>query len=176
MKKPLLLVIGGVLFVIGAGVAFLARDEPPKKPLLELSAAPLARLSDGEAHTFATLPSAPRLVNFWATWCAPCIFEMPLLEQASLKYKNVHFSGIAIDHPDLVHPFLDKIGVTYDIWTPKFDIFLLFEGYGNKNGVLPYTLLLDKNGDVIARKIGEFHSVEDIGKFISENLSENIAN
>ena len=177
MKKALLFLIGGGLFVAGVGVSLLiGRDEPPRKPLLEISAASLARLDGGDEQTFAKLPPMPRLVNFWATWCAPCIFEMPLLEKASQKYKDVHFSGIAIDHPDLVRPFLNKMAITYDIWTPKFDIFLLFEGYGNKNGVLPYTLLLNENGDVIARKIGEFHSVEEIGEFISENLTENIVN
>ncbi len=163
------IIFGAVCVVLGIVAAATTAVLRPPSAVLDLHTAQMADL-DGAATTFADLPPSPRLVNFWATWCAPCVHEMPLLEEAARRNPAVHFSGIALDHADLVRPFLREVAITYDILTPKFDIFLLFEEIGNENGVLPYTLLLDEKGGIIARKIGEFHSAEEIGEFISAHL------
>lgn len=157
-----------ILGIIAALTTTAART--PKTAAANLQTAPFANL-DGTETIFADLPPARRLVNFWATWCAPCVHEMPLLQQAAQANSDVHFSGVAVDHADLVRQFIGDMKITYDIFTPKFDIFLLFEDVGNENGVLPYTLLLDEEGGIIARKIGEFHSLEEINSFLSENLT-----
>ncbi len=170
MKRGAKIAFGAVFAVLGfALAAAVAVNQKPEKSPLNIQTAPLAFLDGGET-AFAKMPPAPRLVNFWATWCAPCVHEMPLLEEAARQNPAVHFSGVAVDHPDLIRPFLRKIPVTYDILTPKFDIFFLFDTYGNKTGALPYTLLLDEKGGILARKIGEFHSAEEINSFISGNL------
>lgn len=174
MPRKYFIILGALFAVLGlaAALATFTIGTTPishKEPPLNLQEAPMASL-DGAEVSFAELPPMPRLVNFWATWCAPCVHEMPLLDEAATLNSGVHFSGIAIDHADLAKPFVEKIGVKYDIYTPKFNIFFLFEQIGNKNGVLPYTLLLDAKGKIVASKTGEFHSAEEIGKFISDNL------
>ncbi|MGU9950978.1 MAG: TlpA family protein disulfide reductase [Gammaproteobacteria bacterium WSBS_2016_MAG_OTU1] len=159
-----------VFIVLGALTAFWYAPPPEVSPPPNLVTLPLQTLDGGET-SYAELPPKPRVVNFWATWCAPCVHEMPIIDMAAKANPDVHFSGIGIDSPILIKPFLEEIAINYDIYTPKFNIFLLFEQIGNENGVLPYTLLLDENGAIIAKKIGEFHSVEDINNFISENRS-----
>ena len=92
---------------------------------------------EGEKTSYAQLPPSRRLVNVWATWCAPCIHEMPLLAEAAKAMPQIHFSGIAVDDPILVKPFLKKVNVDYDIYTAAFNMFWLFEQGGNPNGSLP---------------------------------------
>lgn len=171
MKKAALLAAGAILVVAGAAASWIhqMRNAEPPPARLDLQTAEFTFL-DGDETTFASMPPAPRLVNFWATWCPPCLHEMPLLDEAAQRHMKVRFAGVAIDHPDLARKFLEKNPVNYDILSPKFDIFLLFEEAGNESGVLPYTLLLGEDGAIIAEKTGEFHSGEEIDSFISENL------
>ena len=162
------ILFGAAFLVLGIIAAAITGTQTPDTPILQT--APLATLDEGET-TFADLPPAPRLVNFWATWCAPCIHEMPLLQQAAKDNPDIHIAGIAVDHAELVRPFVEENAIKYDIFIPKFDIFFLFEQINNETGVLPYTILLNEKGDIIARKIGEFHSVEEINLFIAKNLT-----
>lgn len=170
----------GALFAVG-GIAVGLWDSqvtaPPAESAkialasdLSLATAPLLLL-DGTPKTLADFPRQLRLVNFWATWCAPCIHEMPLLEAAQKNHPQVKFVGISIDEAAVAKKFLREMSITYDIFTAKFDIFYLFSQNGNKNGVLPYTLLVDSEGKIVAQKLGEFHSTEDIEQFISANTS-----
>ena len=152
---------------IAAAVWNLPREDSPPPDVLQL---PLRGL-EGEKTSYAQLPPSRRLVNVWATWCAPCIHEMPLLAEAAKAMPQIHFSGIAVDDPILVKPFLKKVNVDYDIYTAAFNMFWLFEQGGNPNGSLPWTILLDEKGNVVADKIGEFHSAAEIGRFVAEGFN-----
>jgi len=97
--------------------------------------------------------------NFWATWCAPCREEIPLLMAARQKYgpKGVEIVGIAIDNAAKVGDFSASFNISYPILLAEADGLELLRKLGNGAGGLPYTVIADRQGSVIHRKLGAFH-------------------
>ena len=128
------------------------------------------RESSGEGGLMATrfpdLAGKPRqltewrgrvlVCNFWATWCAPCREEIPLLVAARAKYaaKGVEIVGIAVDSGAKVGDFARSLGVTYPILLSEADGLEHMRNLGNSSGGLPYTVFFDREGRVAHRKLG----------------------
>ena len=96
------------------------------------------------------------VVNFWATWCAPCREEIPLLVKLQDKYgaRGVQFVGIAIDQPDKVRPYAAELGMNFPILIGGLDAIELARGMGNRASVLPFTLIIGRDGKVAATEVG----------------------
>ena len=90
------------------------------------------------------------LLNFWATWCAPCRKEMPMLMDLQRQYgaTGLQVVGIALDDIQSVKSFVDTFGISYPVLVGMEDVFETSEAYGNQEGVLPYSVLIDKTGIV----------------------------
>jgi peroxiredoxin len=159
-----------VIAIVGAALGFLAggwirpMQTPPQRD------APAA-LRIGDAMPDATLPGLdgkPRslaewrgklvLVNFWASWCAPCREEMPLLDatQKRLAAKGLQIVGIANDNASATREFLAKTPVGYPILVDDPEHGDLSERLGNSRDVLPYTVLVGRDGRIVARRPGNF--------------------
>lgn len=112
---------------------------------------------NGQAHALNQFQGNILVVNFWATWCAPCREEMPELSHFydTYKNKNVVVLGIAIDEPDAVNTFQTETPVTYPIFTSESEGMLLTESLGNHKGVLPFTLIIDKHGNIAKTFFGK---------------------
>jgi thiol-disulfide isomerase/thioredoxin len=96
------------------------------------------------------------LLNFWATWCPPCIKEFPTLDQFSRSHGGqVQVIGLAIDSPAPVLEFLARQPVDFAIGLAAMSGTDLSRRLGNPSGVLPYTVLLNAKGQVVQRKLGE---------------------
>ena len=100
----------------------------------------------------------PLLINVWASWCGPCIEEMPELQRFSAKEgaDGVQVVGIALDDPDAVRAFLQRVPVAYPILIESAGPADASVSLGNRKGVLPYSVLIGADGTLLERRVGPF--------------------
>lgn len=112
--------------------------------------------SNGGTLSLAIAQGKPTLINFWATWCPPCVKEMPELNRFHRAFapKGWKVIGLAIDGPTPVKEFLAKVGVGFDIGLAGFGGTELAQALGNTSGGLPFSVLIDAKGRVQHRKMG----------------------
>ena len=125
----------------------------------------------GEFISPADFSGKTLLINFWATWCAPCRQEMPMLMDLQRKYASsgLQVVGIALDDAQGVRSFVETYGISYPILVGSEDVFETSVAYGNDEGVLPYSVLIDKTGVVRWQYAGIIQHAE-ITKLLSEFL------
>ncbi len=97
----------------------------------------------------------PVVVNFWATWCPPCVKEMPDLEALHQKHGNVTFLGLGIDTVSNVQAFTEKVKVSYPLLILGHGGIELMRRLGNKAGGLPFTVVFDANGQPKDKILGQ---------------------
>ena len=116
----------------------------------------------GAKLAMASFKGKPLILNFWATWCAPCIEEMPMLDAFYQQHaaKGLQLLGLAIDQPSSVRKFLEKTAIAYPIGLAGFGGTELTKTLGNTAGGLPFSVLFDKEGAVRQRKIGRLSEAE----------------
>ena len=162
-----------------SGTSFLFRTEPGQRVLQGMLGAtappapegtPVARR--GEAIPALALPALdgrtvqlpadyagrPLLVNFWASWCGPCIEEMPELERYAREQARtgVQVIGIALDDKAAVEDFLKRLPVSYPILLDQAGPADRSVQLGNPKGVLPYSALVSADGRLLKQRIGPF--------------------
>jgi thiol-disulfide isomerase/thioredoxin len=116
----------------------------------------------GKVRTLGEWRGKVLVCNFWATWCAPCREEIPLLVAASRKYgpSGVEIVGIAIDNGAKVGQFAASFKIPYPILLAEARGLSLMGQLGNSAGGLPYTVVADRKGKLIHRKLGAFKPAE----------------
>ena len=117
------------------------------------------RPEGGEEVVVAALRGKPLLLNFWATWCPPCIKEMPLLDQFQRDHaaQGWQVLGLAVDSPTPVREYLARLPMGFAIGLAGVDGVDVSRSLGNRNGTLPFTVVFDKSGAVVQRKMGSVH-------------------
>jgi thiol-disulfide isomerase/thioredoxin len=111
--------------------------------------------ADGRSHSLAEYAGRAVLVNFWATWCAPCVAELPSLERLQAKRGGDRFAVIALSEDregwPVITPFLQKMGVRA---LPAFHDAGSEAAVKLKVGAMPTTVLFDSNGREVGRVVG----------------------
>ena len=110
----------------------------------------------GTQLALSSLKGQPIVLNFWATWCPPCVKEMPELDrfQRDFSAQGWKVVGLAVDGPTPVREFLAKVQVGFSIGLAGFDGTELAQTLGNTIGGLPFTVMIDRQGRVRRRLMG----------------------
>ncbi len=162
LKKPLSFIAYlSVLVILGLGVRHFAIN-----PIQEASKATAASLfsasmmdSNGIKQSLGQYRGKIIVLNFWATWCPPCREEMPELSQLHQQYQNsnVMVLGIAEDELAPVREFLQASPVSYPVFIAENEHMELGASLGNHKAVLPYTVIIDANGNVVQSFFGKIN-------------------
>jgi thiol-disulfide isomerase/thioredoxin len=124
-------------------------DAPPEPP-------------PGSLLATAQFRGQPLLLNFWGTWCPPCIKEMPELDRFAREHAAAGWRvlGLAVDNPRAVRDFLARRPVAYPIAMAGFAGSELATALGNGSAGLPFTVAFDRSGRIFRTKAGETHFAE----------------
>ncbi|MFO1304214.1 MAG: TlpA disulfide reductase family protein [Burkholderiales bacterium] len=144
-----------------AAGAWFGTQRQASEPASPQAAAALAGLSlpdaSGKEQRLDQWRGKVMVVNFWATWCAPCREEMPEFIKAQSEFggKGLQFVGIAVDQADKVEQFAKEIGLNYPTLIGGFGAMELSKSLGNTVMALPFTVVVDRKGAVVHTQLGE---------------------
>jgi thiol-disulfide isomerase/thioredoxin len=102
------------------------------------------------------------VINFWASWCAPCLEEIPMLVEAQSKYgqRGLQIVGIAADSSLNAGNFAKKLQINYPILVDESGAITFSKRVGNRLGLLPFTIVINPAGEIVMTKLGVFQKVE----------------
>jgi len=164
-----MLIFGVALLALMAGALFYAAripvqvqaPPPPQPEQLDATLRPAFSLPDmeGTPREFAEWDGKHRLLNFWATWCAPCRREIPLLKDFHDQHGPEGFQvlGIAVDFPEQVTSYAEEAEFNYPILIGQQDAMAVAESSGIEFIGMPFTMFVASDGEYIGAYIGELH-------------------
>jgi thiol-disulfide isomerase/thioredoxin len=159
MKRNGVVLIGvGLLFAVGGAFFGMRQFEPapPEAPAVANMFSQTLSDTNGQPQPLSQWKDKALVVNFWATWCAPCVDEMPELStlQTEVASSNIQILGIGIDSAANIAQFASKYKITYPLYTGGLDATELSRQFGNKAGGLPFTVLVGRDGQVKKTYLG----------------------
>lgn len=165
LTRRLWLATGVALAAGGAGLAgrlwserALPVPQEPPWPLV------FPRPEGGELR-MAALHGRPLVLNFWATWCPPCVEELPELERFHRAWgsRGWQVAGLAVDAPSPVREFLARQPLSFPVGLAGLEGSALSRTLGNERGALPFTAVFDRAGRIVRRKLGQTTFDELVG-------------
>jgi peroxiredoxin len=159
----LALVAGGAAAALGAWLsARRLAPAPVAEQAVEALFAQTLPDADGTPQPLAQWRGKLLVVNFWATWCPPCVEEMPDLQAVRDAYRDrgVEIVGIGIDNADKIRSFRDRMNLRLPLLVAGAGGSQMGQALGNVAGALPYTALIDRRGRVVQRKLGQIKPAE----------------
>lgn len=170
--------IAAVAILAAIAGHFAAREMKPTTPTAAATADPSAaaellalQLPDtaGNPQALAQWRGKIVVVNFWATWCPPCRKEIPDFAAAARNFaaEPVQFVGLSIDSAEAVQSFAREFDVPYPLLIASPQVLGLAARFGNAAQALPFTVILDRNGEVRHVKLGTLNLAELEGKIRS---------
>ena len=164
-----MLIFGAALLALMAGALFYAAKLPveveapavPEPRQLEAVSHPSFTLPDmeGAARDFSEWDGSHRLINFWATWCAPCRREIPLLKAFQDEHGEDGFQvlGVAVDYVEEVIRYAESAEFNYPVLIGQQDAMAVAESSGIEFIGMPFTMFVARDGEYVGAYIGELH-------------------
>jgi len=148
-----------------------AAEAPKGKPIPDTLPDITLADRDGKPTQLASFGGRPLMVNFWATWCAPCRREIPLLNKIRMQRKaqNGEIVGVAVDFKEDVAKFLTKTPLQYPLLVGEEDGLAAAEAFG-MGMAFPFSVFVDSQNRILTIKIGELH--EDEANFAFDRLQD----
>ena len=152
---------GVALAAAAAGAWFAQRRYTPRAPAdlaVETLLAQTLTDSDGNSVALSRYRGRVLVVNFWATWCPPCIEEMPELSALASEFaaRGVDVLGIGVDAAVSIRQFAARWPVVYPLLIAQKTGYELSRQFGNRSLALPFTVVVDRDGRIIERTLGRF--------------------
>lgn len=150
-----------IALVAGHGVSqwvFRSQDPEPGAVLADFSLPDLR----GKTRWLSEWQGRTIVLNFWATWCAPCREEIPLFIEFQKRYEGggLQIVGIAIDNQTAVAEYAKTMRINYPLLLAEEAGISIMSRYGNTRGGLPYTVIISHSGAIISRKLGSYKEKE----------------
>ncbi len=166
--RPALAFAGVGLAAVLAGTALWLGSRPAVAPSAVSSIAPTALYSSafqdlsGQRQSLGQFQGRILVINFWATWCAPCRAEMPAFNRLQSRWaaRGVQFVGISNEDAPIVQKFASELAIAYPLWVGGSEVDELSRRLGNRLGVLPHTAILDAAGTLLETKVGPYTEEE----------------
>jgi len=172
MKTAGLILIVVAVLALGGGI--VARGLLSPTDQTSVMSLPDFTLPDvsGQPHAISEWQGKLRVINFWATWCEPCIKEIPEFIALQNHYadKGLQFIGIAVDSPEAVASYLSSISINYPILVGDMPAISIAHQLGNHIDAVPFTVIVNQQGQIIHQHAGEF-SKEKILEVITPLLN-----
>jgi len=152
--------VPGVAAVVALALGVFAFLQLPSPSPGARDAAPLLGVSlpdtEGQTQSLAQWRGRLLIVNFWATWCAPCREEMPMFARAQALHgdRGLQFVGIAVDEGPKVRQFAAEIGLNYPALIGGYGAMELSKTLGNSMMALPFTVVIDRKGSIVLTQLG----------------------
>jgi thiol-disulfide isomerase/thioredoxin len=130
----------------------------------------------GRATPISTWAGKSLVLNFWATWCAPCRREIPLLKSLNSEWsdRGVTVVGVAVDYRDKVVAYADELKIAYPLLIGEQDALDVATQLGVDTPVFPFTVFTDRRGEVVALYLGELHRAQaDLILSVVQRLNDN---
>ena len=166
-RRRWLATVGLALAAAAGGYVLQAGLNPPS------IVAPDVRFSDleGKPHQLSEYRGQLVLINFWATWCAPCLNEIPMLVDVRNIYaaRGFEILGPAMDRLDAVRDYRDRLKLAYPVFAGDAEAAAAMDALGDDQGALPYSVLVSPAGEILHRKRGEF-SRDELVELIESHL------
>jgi thiol-disulfide isomerase/thioredoxin len=164
-----LLLVCGVAAATGMGAYWWWHNRTPAAAAVAPDLA--FRDLDGQPHRLSEWRGKLLLLNFWATWCTPCLKEIPLLVETQREHgpRGLQIVGIAMDDAAPVRAFAQRLQMNYPTMVGQGEIAEAMDALGDELGAFPFSVLIAPDGRILDRRSGDL-SREEIAAWLDEHL------